>query len=36
LLFLFLIAREVAHGPDPLDTHAPEALLSAAAEVPRG
>jgi len=36
VLFLFLVGREVAHGPGPLKTHAPETLPPATAEASRG
>jgi cytochrome d ubiquinol oxidase subunit I len=36
VLFLFLVGREIAHGPGPLETHAPETLPPATAEAPRG
>ena len=36
VLFLFLVGREVAHGPGPLETHAPETLPPATAEASRG
>jgi cytochrome d ubiquinol oxidase subunit I len=36
VLFLFLIGREIAHGPGPLDGHGAEALPHRAGEVSRG
>ena len=35
VLFLFLVGRELAHGPGPPETHAPDTLPHATAEAPR-
>jgi cytochrome d ubiquinol oxidase subunit I len=36
VLFLFLIGRELGHGPDPLEAQPPGTLAPAPAEAPRG
>jgi len=36
LLFLYLIGREIAHGPSPLDGHGPNTLTHAPVEANRG
>jgi cytochrome d ubiquinol oxidase subunit I len=36
VLFLFLIGRELAHGPDPLEAQPPATVAPAPAEAPRG